>query len=629
MLYKLVVSLTRQQKRTVILGIDVVLIAVAYCLAKALMDGSAVLLHMPLVSALDLLVLMSSGAIATVLLGLHKIKLNAYQMQGVIESAFVSGVLLISGLLATYLKLAPDGSPQLFIIVGMMFLILSVASRLLLRRFLLWIYAKGTPRKPILIYGAGQTGQQLAMALTTDDAVVPVAFVDDDRRLQGLTVAGLRVHPPAELSDLVARKHVARIVLAMPSVSRAVQADLSRRLSHTGCEVHALPSFADMVANAARGLSDTKPVNIDELLGRDRLEEELPGVSDTYHRRHILVTGAGGSIGSEICRQLLSCNPASLVLIDHSELALFEIDRELHSYCRDAGLDTQIVGVLGSVCDKGLVETVIGENGIDIVLHAAAYKHVTLVEKNCLEGFRVNVFGTKIVADAARAAGVERFILVSTDKAVRPSSMMGASKRFAELLVQDLATRSQTTRFSMVRFGNVLGSSGSVIPIFQEQISHGGPVTLTHADVTRYFMTIPEAVRLVLLAGSFARGGDVFVLDMGKPVPVRQLARKMIESAGHTVKNKDNPKGDIEIKITGLRPGEKLHEELLIGSDMLTTPHPKILRAQEGHLSELEMAKAVQSLRQAVDTRSREQLCETLEMWIEKGDTQGVKIVNE
>ena len=628
MLYKLVVSLTRQQKRSVILFVDVLLVALAYYLAKALMDGPSILLHMPLGSVVDLLILMSSGAIATVLLGLHKIKLNAYQMQGVIESTFVSGVLLSAGLLASYLKLAPGGSPQLFIIVGMVFLILSVASRLLMRQFLLWVYAKGTPRKAILIYGAGQTGQQLAMALTTDDAVVPVAFVDDDRRLQGLTVAGLRVHPPAELADLVARKQVERIVLAMPSVSRAVQADLSRRLSHTGCEVHALPSFADMVANTASGLSDTKPVNIDELLGRDRLEGELPGVSDTYNRRSILVTGAGGSIGSEICRQLLSCNPATLVLIDHSELALFEIDRELRSYCKDAELDTRIVGVLGSVCDKSLVESVIDTNGIEIVLHAAAYKHVTLVEKNCLEGFRVNVFGTKIVADAARAAGVERFILVSTDKAVRPSSMMGASKRFAELLVQDLATRSQSTRFSMVRFGNVLGSSGSVIPIFQEQISRGGPVTLTHADVTRYFMTIPEAVRLVLLTGSFARGGDVFVLDMGKPVPVRQLARKMIESAGHSVKDTSNPNGDIAIQITGLRPGEKLHEELLIGSDMLTTPHPKILRAQEGHLSEIEMAKAIQSLRQAVETRSQDQLSETLEMWIEKGDAPDIKTVN-
>lgn len=629
MLYKFVVSLTRQQKRCIILTIDVLLIAVAYLLARGLMDGPATGTGTPAAAAGDLLVLMFTGGVTTVLLGLHKIKLNAYQMQGVVESAFVAAVLLVAGMLVSRLQVAPAGAPQLFIVVAMAFLILSVASRLVMRAVLLRIYSRGAPRKPILIYGAGQTGQQLAMALATDDTVEPVAFIDDDRRLQGLTIAGLRVHPAPEIQRLVNRRKVERIVLAMPSASRAVQADLNRRLSRTGCEVHAIPSFADLVANAARDLSDTCPVNIDELLGRDRLEEELPGVSDVYAGRNILITGAGGSIGSELCRQLLLCKPSAMVLVDHCELALFEIDRELRSYCDDAGLDIRIVSVLGSVCDKTLVESVIARNGIDIVLHAAAYKHVTLVEQNALEGIRVNVFGTKTVADAARAADVDRFILVSTDKAVRPTSIMGASKRFAELLVQDLATRSETTRFSMVRFGNVLGSSGSVIPIFQQQISRGGPVTLTHADVTRYFMTIPEAVRLVLLTGSFARGGDVFVLDMGKPVPVRQLARKMIESAGHTVKDKVNPEGDIEIKITGLRPGEKLHEELLIGSDMLTTPHPKILRAQESHLSEIEMANAIQSLRQAVETRAEELLDQTLEKWIEKDDARSAKTVNE
>jgi len=629
MLYKFVVSLSRKQKRSIILGVDILLIALAYLLAKALIDGPAALARAPLTLLPDLLLLTGVGGVATYLLGLHKIKLNAYQMQGVIDSAAVAAALLAAGMFASSMNVAASGPPALFIVMGMVFLILSVASRLLMRGFLLRIYSRGTPRKPILVYGAGQTGQQLAMALATDDAVVPVAFVDDDRRLQGLTIAGLKVHSASDIQTLVKRKKVERIVLAMPSVSRAVQADLSRRLVQTGCEVHALPSFADLVANAARGLSDTRPVNVDELLGRDRLEEELPGVSDTYVGRNILVTGAGGSIGSELCRQLLSCRPASLVLIEHCELALFDIDRELRSYCKDAGLDVRIVSVLGSVCDKGLVTSVMEGNGIDIVLHAAAYKHVTLVEQNALEGIHVNVFGTKVVADAARAAGVERFILVSTDKAVRPTSMMGASKRFAELLVQDLATRSGTTRFSMVRFGNVLGSSGSVIPIFQEQISRGGPVTLTHADVTRYFMTIPEAVRLVLLAGSFARGGDVFVLDMGQPVPVKELARKMIESAGYTVRDKNNPAGDIEIRITGLRPGEKLHEELLIGSDMLTTPHPKILRAQESRLSELEMANAIQSLRQAIDTRTRDLLDQTLEKWIEKDEARSAQTVNE
>jgi FlaA1/EpsC-like NDP-sugar epimerase len=617
--------MTRQQKRYIILTIDVGLIAVAYLLARGLLltDGTAYNTNFALTT--DLIALLCAGTICIILLGLHKIKLNAYQMQGVVESAFVAVVLLCVGLANAVVTMPQGTSAKVFVVTSMIFLILSVSSRLVMRHVVLLIYAKGNPRMPILIYGAGQTGQQLATALATDDTVEPVAFIDDDRRLQGLLVAGLKVYRPAELNGLVQKHKIQRVVLAMPGVARSKRTYISRRIARAGCEVHALPSFADLVANSAKDLADTQPVDINDLLGRDRLEEELPGVSDAYEGKNILITGAGGSIGSELCRQILSCSPASLVLLDHSELALFEIDREL----RAVESDTQIHAVLGSVTDKGLVEAALTDHQVNIVLHAAAYKHVPLVQHNALEGIKNNVFGTKTVADASRAAGVERFILVSTDKAVRPSSVMGASKRFAELLIQDLATRSSTTRYSMVRFGNVLGSSGSVIPLFHEQISRGGPVTLTHSDVTRYFMTIPEAVRLVLLAGSFARGGDVFVLDMGQPVPVRKLARKMIESTGHTVRDAKNPDGDIEIKITGLRPGEKLHEELLIGSDMLTTPHPKIMRAQEKHLSEIEMANAVQSLRQAIDTRNTDQLFQTLEQWIETNGTDKIKIVNE
>ncbi|MEL7253121.1 MAG: nucleoside-diphosphate sugar epimerase/dehydratase [Pseudomonadota bacterium] len=617
--------MTRQQKRSIILTVDVLLIFAAYLAARALviMDGSAWADTMTILY--DALALIASGMIATVILGLHKIKLNAYQMQGVVGSAFVAGVLLAVGLVMRVIPASVSTPAEVFVITAMMFLITSVSSRLLMRRALLYVYAKGTPRMPILIYGAGQTGQQLATALLTDDQVDPAAFVDDDPKLRGLTVAGLRVHPSSDLEALIEKHAIKRVIIAMPSVPRSRRTFISRQITQTGVEVHALPSFSDMVTQSDRDLAKTQPVNIDLLLGRERLEEELPGVADTYEGKHILITGAGGSIGSEICRQLLPCNPASLTVMDHSELALFEIDREL----REMPGDARIHAVLGSVTDQPLVEATMKERGINIVLHAAAYKHVPLVQHNALEGIKNNVLGTKCVADAARAVGAERFILVSTDKAVRPSSVMGASKRFAELLVQDLATRSKDTRFSMVRFGNVLNSSGSVIPLFHEQISRGGPVTLTHADVTRFFMTISEAVRLVLLAGSFARGGDVFVLDMGQPVAVRDLARKMIEISGHTVRDADNPDGDIEIKVTGLRPGEKLHEELLIGSDMLTTPHPKIMRAQEKHLSEIEMAKALQALRTAIDDRNPEHLHQILDQWIETNGKDKIKIVNE
>ncbi|MBE0452470.1 polysaccharide biosynthesis protein [Roseovarius autotrophicus] len=476
-------------------------------------------------------------------------------------------------------------------------------------------------RLPVLIYGAGQTGQQLAAALLTDDQLRPVAFVDDEPRLRALSIVGLRVHGPDEIDALIARHGIGRVILSMPSATEATRARLSRRLADTGCEVHALPSFADLITGRAVTLYESRPIDPASLLGRDALESELPGVTSAYAGRRILVTGAGGSIGAELCRQLVTCTPASLVLLDHGEHALFQIEREL----RDLAPEVAIMPVLGSVCEAALVNVLMSARKIDVVLHAAAYKHVPMVELNAIEGMRNNVIGTRTVAHAAREAGVERFILVSTDKAVRPTSVMGASKRFAEMIVQDLATRSPGTRFSMVRFGNVLGSSGSVIPTFAEQIARGGPITLTHPEVTRYFMTIPEAVRLVLLAGTLARGGDVFVLDMGAPVKVRDIALRMIEASGLTLRDAENPDGDIEITITGLRPGEKLHEELLIGSDMLTTPHPRILRAQEGHLSEIELVKALKSLSEAIETRDVTLLRRILGQWIEQTEPEALR----
>jgi FlaA1/EpsC-like NDP-sugar epimerase len=317
----------------------------------------------------------------------------------------------------------------------------------------------------------------------------------------------------------------------------------------------------------------------------------------------VLVTGAGGSVGSELCRQLLLHRPRRIVLFEVSEIALYTMDRDLLD--RAEGTGVEVISVLGTVTDARMVRAAMTDHAIQVVFHAAAYKHVPLVEANPIAGVANNVLGTRILADAAHDCGVERFILISTDKAVRPTNVMGASKRLAEMVIQDLAKRTTGTLFSMVRFGNVLGSSGSVIPLFKEQIAKGGPVTLTHEDVTRYFMTISEAVRLVLLAGSFAdadgsRGGDVFVLDMGKPVKIRDLATQMIEAAGYTVRSDAHPDGDIDIQVIGLRPGEKLHEELLIGEGLLTTPHPKILRAREQGLTELQMASALRGLRTAV-----------------------------
>ena len=381
MLNRIAKSLSRRQKRTIILFIDIVLISFSHLLACWLFLGFGLMFaHVEAVAA-GLAVVVAVGATLTVRLGLHWVKLNAYQMQGVVETALVAAMMTGAGVFVSALipKLALPA--QLYIVSGMLFLILAVSTRLVLRQLLLLIYRKGSSRLPILIYGAGQTGQQLATALTVDDAVEPVAFIDDDLRLQNVTIAGLRVYPSDRVEDLVRRFDVRRIVLAMPSAKRSVQTTITRRLAELHCEVHILPSFAELVAHNAETLSDTKPVNINDLLGRDRLEEELPGVSETYQKRNILVTGAGGTIGSELCRQLVACKPDCLVMLDHSEFALFEITRELETLAPDL----RIVPVLGSVCEKRVVRDAITANEVDIVLHAAAYKHVPLVEANALE----------------------------------------------------------------------------------------------------------------------------------------------------------------------------------------------------------------------------------------------------
>ncbi|PIE14182.1 MAG: nucleotide sugar epimerase [Rhodobacterales bacterium] len=587
---------------------------VPVALVLSILLNASVSLSWPLLTSMIplALLLMACALVTSHLLGLPRIKLNAYEIQGIMRTAVFAACLGLAGLLLNFAFRRPVTS-ETFFIFTMMLIIMAVSARMLLRQLLIQIYRSGGDRMRVLVYGAGQTGQQLAAALRTDDTIEPVAFVDDNPTLQSLVVSGLPVYAPSKVRELISKEGIDRVILAMPSASQTIQARIAHKLRLLGCEVHSLPSFAAMISEGDIGTRMT-PVSLNDLLGRGRLEKELPTVSDTYSGRRILISGAGGSIGSELCRQLISCQPACIVLFDHSELALYNINKELSVLAPHL----QIHPVLGSVCDRPLLDKVLAEHQIDVVLHAAAYKHLPLVEVNEIAGLKNNVFGTKIIADAARAAEVERFILVSSDKAVRPTNVMGASKRLAELVIQDLSTRSTTTRFSMVRFGNVLGSSGSVIPLFEEQIARGGPVTLTHGDVTRYFMTISEAARLVLVAGSFARGGDLFVLDMGAPVPIRKLARQMIEGAGFTVMDADNPNGDIEIVEVGLRPGEKLHEELLISPDMLTTPHTKIMRAQEGFLSELEMANALKVLSQAIDTLDSEAARSVISRWVEQ-----------
>ncbi len=612
-MYEILTNLSRTSKRYILLTIDLLILIFTLYAAFALRFGtiypeSALNTAWPLFPIVTVL-----GLLLLIFMRLSQVKLEAFERTAI----FRTGVCAIGlgSILSVASYITGLGAPRSIpIIFGFLFFVGSVSSRIIGQYILEALSNRISNKKRILIYGAGQAGIQLAAALKQTREVYPVAFIDDRNALKGLIVSGLMVLPSCRLEEIIEKKRVERVILAIPSLDDNRRIEILKRLNSLPCEVQTLPSFVEMIHG--KGLVESlKPVSPDDLLGRDKVDLNLPDVARTYNDKSVLVTGAGGSIGSELCRQLILCGIRKLVLFDHSEYALYSIERELLPIAQEAGITLKTV--LGSVTDAKCVEFALRTNETQIVLHAAAYKHVPLVETNEIAGLRNNVMGTRIVADAARTLGLEQFILISTDKAVRPTNVMGSSKRLAELIIQDFAARSKTTLFSMVRFGNVLGSSGSVIPLFKEQIAKGGPITLTHGEVTRYFMTIPEAARLVLLAGSFSRGGDVFVLDMGKPTKISDLARSMIELSGRTVRDADNPNGDIEISITGLRPGEKLYEELLIGGEMLTTPHSKILRAQEGSLSELEIAKAVRDLTTAFDANDRNLARDVIKRWVE------------
>ena len=599
-LFNLQSQMSRRSKQLILLAIDIVLPPLALVLSVLLMRNGNVLLAMPALAYM-LPALAIIGGIVAARLGLQRIQLKSYETSAMMRTGIHAAIM--TAVTALLLEIGTQNFPIAGVVIyGLMLFLGSAGLRIAMLNMLLWVLRQGQPKRRVVIYGAGTTGVQLAAALRSHERIVPVAFVDDNVTLQSTMVAGLRVLPASGLETLVAQHDIDRIILAMPSVSPPKIAQLTRRLRAMGLKVQSLPSFSQLVGEEEL-IDRLTPVNAGQFLGRAQVDQSLARADDAYRGKSVLVSGAGGSIGSELCRQVLRYRPARLVLYEVSEVALYNVDRDLKEEADRAGVE--IVPVLGSVTDSRLSRIVLQKYGIHVVFHAAAYKHVPWVELNPLAGLANNVLGTRTMAEAAQEAAVDRFILVSSDKAVRPTNIMGASKRLAELVIQDMAKRARGTVFSMVRFGNVLGSSGSVIPLFKEQIAHGGPVTLTHEDVTRYFMTISEAAQLVLLAGSFSdretsRGGDVFVLDMGKPVRIRDVAMQMIHAAGYSVRDADHPDGDIEILVTGLRPGEKLHEELLIGEGQLTTPHSKILRAREESLSELELASALRALRAAI-----------------------------
>ncbi|WP_417797195.1 polysaccharide biosynthesis protein [Stutzerimonas nitrititolerans] len=471
----------------------------------------------------------------------------------------------------------------------------------------------GLPK--VAVYGAGAAGNQLVAALRLGRAMRPVAFIDDDANLYNRSIAGIRVYSPKHIQQMIDETGAGEILLAIPSVSRSRRREVLEKLEHFPLHVRSVPGFMDLASGKVK-VEDIQEVDIADLLGRDAVPPQQALFEQCIRDKVVMVTGAGGSIGSELCRQILSNKPRALLLFEHSEFNLYSIHIELEKAIERASLPVRLVPIMGSIRNPQRLLDVMRTWQVETIYHAAAYKHVPMVEHNVAEGVLNNVLGTLHTAQAAVQAGVTNFVLISTDKAVRPTNVMGSTKRVAEMILQALSRepapvlfaadeavhRVNKTRFTMVRFGNVLGSSGSVIPRFYQQIRNGGPVTVTHPKITRYFMTIPEAAQLVIQAGSMGQGGDVFVLDMGQPVRIAELAEKLIHLSGLSVRSEKNPQGDIPIEFTGLRPGEKLYEELLIGDNVSATEHPMIMRADEEYFTWDALKELLARLIKAVET---------------------------
>jgi FlaA1/EpsC-like NDP-sugar epimerase len=603
-LFKLVMpvlALPRMAKRTVVLTVDLALCVFTVWLAYYLRLGELVSLSGNALWAIGV----SIGLALPIFIisGLYR---AIFRYTGWPALLTVARAIGVYGLLyaAIFTAIGIKEVPRTVGIIQPILLLLFVgASRALARIWLGDQYQsilKRAARPKVLIYGAGRTGRQLAAAMANSHEMQVVGFLDDDDRLHGHILNGQPIYSPGDLPNLVSTFDISDVLLAMPSIGRKRRNEILSDMRSAHVSVRTLPSVTDL-AQGKVSISDVRELDIDDLLGREPVVPNHILLSKNIVNKVVLVTGAGGSIGSELCRQILSLEPERLLLIEQTEFALYAIHQELEEKLADS--KTKLVPLLASVQDDHRMHEIMATWKPDTVYHAAAYKHVPLVEHNPAEGIKNNVLGTLKAAKAAAENGVADFVLVSTDKAVRPTNIMGASKRLAEMVLQALAEnqpQSKTaTKFAMVRFGNVLGSSGSVVPKFRQQIRDGGPITLTHQEITRYFMTVPEAAQLVIQAGAMAKGGDVFVLDMGESVKIMDLARRMIDLSGLTLKDDQNPDGDIGIEVTGLRPGEKLYEELLIGDNPKSTSHPRIMKAHEefiawadleGKLNALEMA---------------------------------------
>ena len=574
-----ILSLPRSAKRLVSVLADLFLLSLAMIIS-ILVTQADPLEQMVRIMPIFLLTLLPTIIVFTKL-GLYRavIRYIGQHALGAMVAGIVSNAILLQ-MCFSIVKIGDKGN--LIFVYGLISLLTSGGVRFLVRMFL--NQTDNSHKQRVLIYGAGSSGRQLAFALFNGEQYHPVAFVDDDVTLQHSTILGIRVGSPAQIAAIVKAKNIQRILLAMPSASRARRREVLESLDDQPIPVQTVPGMSDIVSGSMM-IDELQDVKIEDLLGRDPVEPNLSLMHSNIRGLVVMVTGAGGSIGSELCRQIVKYRPASLILFELSEFSLYSIEQELQTLCKNNGLNVELKPVLGSVQNRQRAQAVMQHFKVKTVYHAAAYKHVPLVEYNVIEGVANNVLGTWHAAEAAVAAKVDTFVLISTDKAVRPTNVMGASKRMAELVLQALALRQHQTRFCMVRFGNVLGSSGSVVPLFREQIRSGGPITVTHPEIIRYFMTIPEAAQLVIQAGAMGKGGDVFVLDMGEPVRIVDLARRMVHLMGLEVRDLLHPDGDIEIRFSGLRPGEKLYEELLIGENVRKTEHPRIMAAEELYLN--------------------------------------------
>lgn len=590
---------SRPTKRIISVTYDIIALIFAYFLSSALRQGRFIIPDTT--EQLCLGMVIGLTIIANIRLGLYRAILRFIGHEAIIRiliSAMISSALLVS--LSFFLDAKTPRSVPLIYLFTAFFLI--GAPRLLVRN--IFQITQKIDRQHIIIYGAGYTGTQLALQLNMGTQYKPAAFVDDNPELQGTTIKGLTVSAPNDLAQLVSKHHATRILLALGRTAKSRRKEIIEQLEKTHIKVQTIPPISDILSGKAQ-LQEIRDVDISDLLGRDPVPPQPELMDKCIFQKVVMVTGAGGSIGSELCRQILKRSPNKLILHELNEFALYSIEQELSR----SQLDCEIISLLGSVQNSNRLETIMQTYGVQTVYHAAAYKHVPLVEHNTVEGVRNNVFGTLHCAQAAITAKVETFILVSTDKAVRPTNIMGASKRMAELTLQALQTQHPEVCFAMVRFGNVLGSSGSVVPLFRKQIRKGGPITVTHPDIIRYFMTIPEAAQLVIQAGSMAKGGEVFVLDMGEPVKIVDLAKKMIHLSGLTERNSPQSQGDIEIQFSGLRPGEKLYEELLIGNNIGETSHPRIMMAKEEFLSWKDTSEIIQKL----DSACHKFCCESIQ----------------